>query len=262
MGGRPDDARDAGAGADRSRSARERPRAREQEIKTREKQLRQQEAGLTAASTISRRSRFEAPFDGIVTRRNVEVGENVVVGTMNNAGTVLLTIADMSVIEAEVEVDETDIPLVQIGQPAKVTIDAIAGQDVQGTRHRDRQQPDSGGGRAAATRTATNFKVVVTHRRADSGSASRVHLHGGDHHGDAQEGGRRADSGADGARADLRREGQRRPRAAAAEAALQLRPDGEPRRVGVVVGRTQPGQKREEVEGVFLVRDGKAEFVR
>ena len=63
--------------------------------------------------------RFESPFDGIVTRRNIEEGENVVVGTMNNAGTVLLTVADMSVIEAEVEVDETDIPFVQLGQTAK-----------------------------------------------------------------------------------------------------------------------------------------------
>ena len=47
------------------------------------------------------------------------------VGTMNNAGTVLLTIADLSVIETEIEVDETDIPFIKIGQPAKVTIDAI-----------------------------------------------------------------------------------------------------------------------------------------
>ena len=52
-------------------------------------------------------------------------GETVVVGTMNNAGTVLLTVADMSVIEAEVEVDETDIPTVMIGQPAKIKIDAF-----------------------------------------------------------------------------------------------------------------------------------------
>ena len=44
---------------------------------------------------------------------------------MNNAGTVLLTIADMSVIEAEIEVDETDIPFVTIGQLAKITIDAM-----------------------------------------------------------------------------------------------------------------------------------------
>jgi HlyD family secretion protein len=49
----------------------------------------------------------------------------VVIGTMNNAGTVLLTVADMSVIEAEVEVDETDIPNVKLGQRPKVTIDAM-----------------------------------------------------------------------------------------------------------------------------------------
>ena len=53
---------------------------------------------------------ISSPMDGIVTRRNIEEGETAVVGTMNNAGTVLLTIADMSVLEAEVEVDETDIP--------------------------------------------------------------------------------------------------------------------------------------------------------
>ena len=65
-------------------------------------------------------------------RRNIEEGENVVVGTMNNAGTQLLTVADMSVIQAEVEVDETDIPTVQIGQPAKITIDALPDQTFTG----------------------------------------------------------------------------------------------------------------------------------
>ena len=48
-------------------------------------------------------------MDGLVTRRNIEEGETAVVGTMNNAGTVLLTIADMSVLEAEIEVDEFDV---------------------------------------------------------------------------------------------------------------------------------------------------------
>ena len=99
--------------------------AREQEIKNRETQLRQQEAGLQSSQHSLSQVRFEAPFDGIVTRRNIEEGENVVVGTMNNAGTMLLTVADMSVIEAEIEVDETDIPFVQLGQPARITIDAI-----------------------------------------------------------------------------------------------------------------------------------------
>ena len=56
----------------------------------------------------------------------------MVIGTMNNAGTVLLTIADMSVIQAEVDVDETDIPTLRIGQPAKVTIDAMPGKTFTG----------------------------------------------------------------------------------------------------------------------------------
>jgi HlyD family secretion protein len=138
-------------------------RAREQEIHTREEQLRQQQAGLTSSRHSLAQARFEAPFDGIVTRRNVEEGENVVVGTMNNAGTVLLTVADMSVIEAEVEVDETDIPLVEIGQKATVTVDAIPDQTFQGHVTEIGNSPiQTTGPQVGGTPTATNFKVVVT----------------------------------------------------------------------------------------------------
>ncbi|MDP1987123.1 HlyD family secretion protein [Phenylobacterium sp.] len=136
-------------------------KAREQEIKNRETMLNQQRAGLSASRHTLAQVRFEAPFDGIVTRRNIEEGENVMVGTMNNAGTVLLTVADMSVIEAEVEVDETDIPLVQMGQKAKVTIDAIPNQVFTGTVTEIGNSPIQAAG-AGTTRTATNFKVVVT----------------------------------------------------------------------------------------------------
>jgi HlyD family secretion protein len=135
-----------------------------QEIKTREEQVRQQQAGLVSSRYNLSQARFESPFDGIVTRRNIEEGENVVVGTMNNAGTVLLTVADMSVVEAEVEVDETDIPLVQIGQRATVTIDAITGKTFAGRVTEIGNSPIQPTGQAAASaqRTATNFKVVVT----------------------------------------------------------------------------------------------------
>ena len=139
--------------------------ARTQEIRTREEQVRQQEAGLVSSRYNLSQARFESPFDGIVTRRNIEEGENVVVGTMNNAGTVLLTVADMSVIEAEVEVDETDIPLVQIGQKAIVTIDAISGKTFPGRVTEIGNspiQPATGQAASTAPRTATNFKVVVT----------------------------------------------------------------------------------------------------
>ena len=136
--------------------------ARAQEIRTREEQVRQQEAGLVSTRYNLSQSRFESPFDGIVTRRNIEEGENVVVGTMNNAGTVLLTVADMSVIEAEVEVDETDIPLVQIGQKATITIDAIEGKTFAGRVTEIGNSPIQTTGQTTGQRTATNFKVVVT----------------------------------------------------------------------------------------------------
>jgi HlyD family secretion protein len=136
-------------------------KAREQEIKNRETMLNQQEAGLQSSKHTLSQVRFEAPFDGIVTRRNIEEGENVMVGTMNNAGTVLLTVADMSVIEAEVEVDETDIPFVQIGQSAKITIDAIENKSFTGKVTEIGNSPIQTAG-TGTTRTATNFKVTVT----------------------------------------------------------------------------------------------------
>jgi HlyD family secretion protein len=106
--------------------------------------------------------RIESPITGIVTRRNIEEGETVVIGTMNNAGTVLLTIAEMSVIQAEVEVDETDIPSVRLGQPAKVTIDAMPGQTFTGKVTEIGNSPIQTGTGAQASTQATNFKVVVT----------------------------------------------------------------------------------------------------
>ena len=139
-------------------------RARQQDVRTREQQIRQEEAGLETTRYNLSQIIIESPMDGLVTRRNIEQGENVVVGTMNNAGTVLLTIADMSVIEAEVEVDETDIPNVSLGQRAKVTIDAVEGKTFGGRVTEIGNSPIQAAGAAAAAgqRQATNFKVVIT----------------------------------------------------------------------------------------------------
>src|SRR5688572_7599340 len=104
----------------------------EQALGTQESRIREQGASVSSAEYELSRTRIESPIDGLIVRRNIEQGETVVVGTMNNAGTVLLQIADMSIIEAEVEVDETDIPFVQIGQPAKIKIDAIPDQTFTG----------------------------------------------------------------------------------------------------------------------------------
>ncbi len=132
----------------------------QQQIATQQARIREQQAVLSSARYDLTKVRIESPIDGIVTRRNIEQGEMVVIGTMNNAGTVLMTLADMSVIEAEVEVDETDIPFVRIGQPAKVTIDAIPDKEFTGKVTEIGNSPIQTTGQTGTQ--ATNFKVVVT----------------------------------------------------------------------------------------------------
>lgn len=137
-------------------------RTREQEIQTREQQIRQEQASLSTTRYNLNQVVISSPMDGIVTRRNIEEGETAVVGTMNNAGTVLLTIADMSVIGAEVEVDETDIPAVALGQAATITIDAVPDRTFRGRVTEIGNSPIQQATAAAGTQQATNFKVVVT----------------------------------------------------------------------------------------------------
>jgi HlyD family secretion protein len=230
-------------------------KAREQEIKTRETQLRQQEAGLAASRHTLAQVRFEAPFDGIVTRRNVEEGENVVIGTMNNAGTVLLTVADMSTIEAEVEVDETDIPFVEMGQPATIEIDAIPDRKFTGRVTEIGNSPIQATGAAAGSRQATNFKVVVAIDgdipevrpsftcTADITTATRKDVVAVPIAAVAV---RELVYDANGQIVERPRDDRRRrPRVEPTAAAAEL----------------EAGQTRKETEGVFVVRDGRAEFV-
>jgi HlyD family secretion protein len=137
-------------------------RAREQEIKTREQQIKQEQASLATTRYNLSQVIISSPMDGLVTRRNIEEGETAVVGTMNNAGTVLLTIADMSVLEAEIEVDETDIPNVALGQVAKVKIDAVPDREFKGKVTEIANSPIQTSTNTSGQRQATTFKVVVT----------------------------------------------------------------------------------------------------
>lgn len=83
------------------------------------------EASLEEADDRLSRTIFRAPIDGKVTRLNVEEGETVVVGTMNNPGSLVLTISDLSVVEVVVQMDETDVPRLSLGDSAKIEIDAF-----------------------------------------------------------------------------------------------------------------------------------------
>ena len=136
--------------------------ARQQEIETREQQIKQEQAGLSTTRYNMAQIIILSPMDGIVTRRNIEEGETAVVGTMNNAGSQLLTIADMSVIEAEVEVDETDIPFVALGQQAKVKIDAVEDREFRGHVTEIGNSPIQANNQQGGQRQATSFRVVIT----------------------------------------------------------------------------------------------------
>ncbi len=109
-----------------------------------------------------------APFDGIVTNLPVRQGETVVVGIQNAEGSTIMTLADMSVITAEVKVDETDIVYVRIGQVAEISVDALPGRTFKGhvTLVGDQAILRSTGIATSQSTTGTeeakDFKVVVT----------------------------------------------------------------------------------------------------
>ena len=228
-------------------------RSQEQNVTTQQARMQQESATLESARYDLSKVRIESPIKGIVTKRNIEEGETVVIGTMNNAGTVLLTVADMSIIEAEVEVDETDIPSVKFGQVAKVTIDAIPNKTFTGKVTEIGNSPIATTGAAASSSQATNFKVTVqldteiaevrpgftctaeitTATRKNVVSvpiqATTVREMIVDEKGDIVR--------------NTEPDASKRPRPGAVQAS-----------------ELKPGQSRKELEGVFVVRDNKAQF--
>lgn len=135
-------------------------KARTVEVVTAAERVRQERARLDSAEYDLTQVTITSPIDGVVTRLNIEEGETVVVGTMNNPGTVLMTIADFSILEAHVEVDETDVPSVRLGQPAAITIDALPDRKHRGVVTEIGNSPIQESDPAGVH--ATNFLVVVT----------------------------------------------------------------------------------------------------
>lgn len=128
----------------------------------------QARANLTRVADVLQKTSYAAPYDGVVTNLPVREGESVVIGIQSALGSTLLTLADMSVITAEVKVDETDIVNVHLGQPAEVTIDAIPKKVFHGTVSEigDNAIVRSTGvatsQQTTASEEAKDFKVVVT----------------------------------------------------------------------------------------------------
>ena len=133
-----------------------------------EREIERLEANLRSAHHMLSQVTFDAPLAGLITVMNIEEGENVVTGTMNNPGTVLMTIADLSEIEAEIDVDETDVVGIRTGQPASVTIDAFPGKKFKA------EVVKVGNSAVAATSVSatdqtTNFRVTLALREAVPG---------------------------------------------------------------------------------------------
>ncbi len=125
--------------------------ARKQEI------MRLQAMLLGARHELSKVN-IHADISGVITKRNIEEGENVFVGAFNNPATILLTIADLSVIEAEIEVDETDIVNVQVGHESVIKVDAYPDSSFKGVVTKVGHSPILSLG---SQQQATSFEVVV-----------------------------------------------------------------------------------------------------
>ena len=108
-----------------------------------------------------------APLDGIISYLPVNEGEIAIVGIQNSPGTVLMTIADLSVITAEVRVDETDIVNVRVGQEAKIKVDALGDKPLPGHvsevgNSALNKSGNATGNNNGGSQEAKDFKVVIT----------------------------------------------------------------------------------------------------
>jgi HlyD family secretion protein len=123
----------------------------------------QSQAALSEARDNLAKTVIVAPMSGRVTRLNIEEGETAVMGTMNNPGSLLLTVADLSVMEAKIKVDETEVPNITIGDSASVRIDAFPDRAFSGRVTRiGNSAVQAAGAAAAADQQSVDFEVVIT----------------------------------------------------------------------------------------------------
>jgi HlyD family secretion protein len=121
-------------------------------------------AALREAQDRLAKSVIRAPIDGVVTRLNIEEGETAIVGTMNNPGSLLLTVSDLTVMEAVIRVDETDVPNISVGDSTVLTIDAFSRDRFTGrvteVSHSSTVDPNTRG--MSQQSQAVDFEVVIT----------------------------------------------------------------------------------------------------
>ncbi|MEO7649324.1 MAG: efflux RND transporter periplasmic adaptor subunit, partial [Bryobacteraceae bacterium] len=215
-----------------------------------QKRIAQSQAVLTRVRDVLQRHYSVAPLDGMVTNLPVRVGETAVMGIQNTPGSLIMTIADMSLITAEVKVDETDIVNVKIDQIADVFIDAIPNRSFKGhvieigNTAILRSTGLAASQSMISSQEAKDFKVVVAldsppeeirpglSCTAKITTASRQQI-----------------LTAPIQALTMRRKGD-----------LELKPDGSPAAAGPAADPAVEKAKRQEVQGVFVITGEKAIF--
>jgi HlyD family secretion protein len=205
----------------------------------------QAQAALSESRDQLAKTTIAAPMTGRVTRLNIQEGETAVVGTMNNPGSLLLTIADLSSMQATVKVDETDVPGITVGDSASVRIDAFPGRSFPGRVTRiGNSSIQTPAGQAGGSEQTVDYEVVITldeppaELRPDLSATAEIVTD------------------------------QRTGVLAVPIIAVTIR-DPEGKKLSAAEDDAPQGQSRtariqqrdQETEGVFVVRDGKAAFV-
>ena len=140
------------------------------QVESSKKKVAQSQASVVSQTDVVEKYQSFAPLDGIVTNLPVRLAETVVPGIQNSSASLIMTIADMSLITAEVRVDETDVVNLKLNQPAEVTIDAMPNRTFQGyvTEIGNTAILRSSGlaasQSAVSSQEAKDFKVVVALR--------------------------------------------------------------------------------------------------
>lgn len=127
--------------------------------------VQQARAGLREARNQLDKTVIRAPMSGVITRKNVEEGETAIVGTMNNPGSLLLTVADLSIMEAVIRVDETDVPELKLGDSAAVEIDAFPREKFTGRvteiSHSSTRNPEAAQQQGGASTQSVDYEIVI-----------------------------------------------------------------------------------------------------
>jgi len=208
------------------------------------------EAALTGAADNLSKTRFVAPIDGMISALNVEAGEIVIMGTMNNPGTEILVVSDMARMLVRADVDETDVVDMRIGQSAKITVDALPDTSFVGTVTEIGNTAKRSAG--AAIEGQTNFEVKVVFDKdvpeVRPGMTADVEIETGTH----------KQTTAVPIQAVVVRTERELQRASRGK-----RPAPRRRSENVTVSAEDDtaGRKDKEITGVFVVREGKSAFV-